>query len=191
MQTYKHFFLFNSDFTEIKIRPNSLEHAYLLILQNDVKSAKKLFQKIDSPRANWGNIFCDILQGFIKEFPTYFQLRNFLEIDLDFLIKNQKIEYIEQVLGALETLSIANHEIYKYVARVMQANNFPQLTHKYLQESKHIHYNDPELLYMLAKYYLDTKDVTNANFYIEECIKILPNYYPAQLIKREIEEIQN
>ena len=119
MQTYKHFFLFNSDFTEIKIRPNSLEHAYLLILQNDVKSAKKLFQKIDSPRANWGNIFCDILQGFIKEFPTYFQLRNFLEIDLDFLIKNQKIEYIEQVLGALETLSIANHkceEIYFLVS---------------------------------------------------------------------------
>lgn len=191
MQTYKHIFLFSSNLTEIKIRPNSIEHAYLLILQNDIKNAKKLFQKIDSPRGNWGSIFCDILQGFIKEFPTYFQLRNFLEIDLDFLIKNQKVEYIEQVLGALETLSIANHEIYKYVARVMQANNFPQLTHKYLQESKHIYYNDPELLYMLAKYYLDTKDVTNANFYIEECIKILPNYYPAQLIKRKIEEIQN
>ena len=41
---------------------------------------------------------------------------------------------------------------------------------------------------MLAKYYLDFKEYKEANFYIDECLKILPDYFPALQLKNIIEE---
>ena len=53
-------------------------------------------------------------------------------------------------------------------------------------QSKSIFYNDPELHFMFAKYYLDARDYSEAEFYIDECIKILPDYYPAKIMKSKI-----
>ena len=54
--------------------------------------------------------------------------------------------------------------------------------------SKKIYYNDAELHFMLAKYYLHVNDCELALFYIDECLKLIPDYYPAHLLKQKIEE---
>ena len=188
MKTIKSNFFFYKDCSEIHIKPDSIEHGYLLILNNDLHKAKEIFTQIDSPRAKWGYILCSILSGYLEKYPTFFQLRNFLEIDLDFLIKNEKIEYIEQFLGALDLLATINMETYKFTARVMFENNLYSLSLNYMEKSKKLHYKDPELHFMLAKYYLKMHEYKQANYYINECAKILPDYYPIQLLKNEIEE---
>ena len=86
----ENFFFFKDDCSNLEIKPNSLEHAYLAIVNDDLESAKIVFASLDSPRAKWGVIFVSILEGFMQELPTFFQIRNFMEIDLDFLIKNKK-----------------------------------------------------------------------------------------------------
>lgn len=182
-------FFFNDDISSIKILPNSIEHAYLSILTEDLESAKKIFTKIDSPRAIWGAILVDIINGYLSEFPTYFQIRNFFEIDLDMLLKNEKISYVEQILGSLSILSTINQEIYKYAARVMYVNRLYSAAFKYMNKSKKIYYNDAELHFMLAKYYLHVNDYEHALFYVEECLKLIPDYYPAHLLKQKIDEI--
>ena len=78
-------FFFGNSECSIKFKPLSVEHAYLAILNNDLDSAAAVFEAIDSPRARWGRSFVDILKGYIENYPTYFEIRNFLEIDLDFL----------------------------------------------------------------------------------------------------------
>ena len=85
------FFFFSDNFSSLEIYPNSLEHAYLAILQDELDAARLIFSKLNSPRASWGVALISILKGFIKKYPTYFQVRNFFEIDLDFLLKNNKI----------------------------------------------------------------------------------------------------
>lgn len=171
-----------------EITPGSLEHAYLCILNDDLEAAKKIFSNIDSPRARWGKTFCQILNGCLEDYPTYFLIRNFLEIDLDFLIKNEKLDYAEQFLGSLELLTGINQETYKFAARVMYANNLLSIAFNYMEKSKKIYYNDPELHFMLAKYYTDIHDMPNAYISINECLRILPDYYPAKLLKEQIEE---
>ena len=181
------FFFFNKK-SDLIINPGTLEHAYLAVLNDDLESAKLIFSKIDSPRAKWGWSFVEILQGFMTESPTYFGIRNFLEIDLDFLLKNEKINYVEQCLGALDILSLINQETYKFVSRVMLENKFYTSALKYMDKAKQIYYNDPELHFIYAKYYMHINKYSEANFYINECLNLLPGYYPALLIKQKIEE---
>ena len=113
-------FFFSKDFNKT-FKPDSIEHAYLAILDDELDIAKSIFCNIDSPRANWGKTLTDILLGYLKNCPTYFEIRNFLEIDLDFLIKNEKIDYVEQLLGSLEFLIDINQE--RIAGEVMDLNH--------------------------------------------------------------------
>ena len=181
-------FFFYPNCSDIKIIPNSLEHAYLCLLNNDLSSAKAIFSKIDNPRGIWGTILVSILEGYMEIFPTYFQIRNFLEIDLDFLLKNEKLDYIEQLLGALDIFADINQESYKFVARVMFENNLLSAAFNYMQKSKDIYYNDAELHFMLMRYYLKVHDFEQAYFHANECLQLIPDYYPALSMKQKIEE---
>ena len=181
-------FFFYPNCSDIKIIPNSLEHAYLCLLNNDLSSAKAIFSKIDNPRGIWGTILVSILEGYMEIFPTYFQIRNFLEIDLDFLLKNEKLDYIEQLLGALDIFADINQESYKFVARVMFENNLLSAAFNYMQKSKDIYYNDAELHFMLMRYYIKVHDFEQAYFYANECLQLIPDYYPALSMKQKIEE---
>ena len=177
---------FFSESQELVFAPRSVEYAYYLIQKNDLKTAQAIFESLDSPRARWGKAFVDILLGYIDKYPTYFEIRNFLEIDLDFLIKNEKIDYVEQFLGSLKVLIRINQESYKYVARVMFENKLYKAAKEYLEKSKEVFYNDPELHFMFAKYYIRTREYDAADKHLEECLNILPDYFPAITLQKEI-----
>lgn len=180
-------FFFDTNNKEKEFRPRSVEHAYLAILNEDLETAQAVFESVDSPRACWGKAFVDIISGYIEKYPTYFEIRNFLEIDLDFLIKNEKIAYVEQFLGSLELLSKINQEVYKYVARVMLENKLYNVALEYMEKSKKIFYNDPELHFMLAKYYISKNELDESKHYLDECLKIIPDYFPALRLKEFIQ----
>ena len=171
------------------IYPGSLCHAYLSILNDNLDEAYTIFSKNDSPRGLWGCSLTTVLKGYMTKCPTYFGIRNFLEIDLEFLLKNNKIDYVEQCLGALDVFSAINQEVYKFTARVMLKNHLYSSALKYMDKSKQIFYNDAELHFIYAKYYMDTRNYPSAYFYINECLKLLPSYYPAIVMKQKIDEI--
>lgn len=180
-------FFFSKNKTN-KIEPGSIEHAYLAILDDDIESARMIFEKIDSPRAHWGKALIDIINGYVEHYPTYFEIRNFLEIDMDFLIKNEKIDYTENLLGSLDILYEINQESYKYTARVMYENRLYNASKKYMDKSKGLFYGDPELHFMLAKYYIHTREYEAALDSINNCLGILPEYFPAKALKEELKK---
>lgn len=179
-------FFFDKTFEDRTFKARSVEHAYLAVLNDDLITAKTVFETVDSPRGHWGVSFIEMLEGYIEQFPTYFGIRNFYEIDLDFLIKNEKYDYTERILSAVKFLTNINQEIYKYTARVMYENKLYNASLEYMEKSKELFYKDPELHFMLAKYYINTNQFIPANFYIDECLKILPSYNPALKMKAEI-----
>lgn len=184
-------FFFNNESNIIQFKPRSVEHAYIAIINDDLKTAQAVFESMDSPRAHWGKSLTDILSGFTDRYPKYFEIRNFLEIDLEFLLKNEKIDYTEQLLGALDFLYTINQEVYKYAARVMYENKLYPAAKKYMEKSKELFYNDPELHYMLAKYFFEAGDYINAANYIKECLKIVPDYYPAKIFQVKLNVLIN
>jgi len=68
----------------------------------------------------------------------------------------------------------------------MYENKYYKASKEYMEKSKKIFYKDPELHFMYANYYLNFREYEEAFFYINECLKILPDYYPAKLIKEKI-----
>src|SRR5574344_1655124 len=73
----------------------SLELGYCKLLTEDIDSAKIIFSKIanSNPRAHWALRLIQFIEGFVSFLPSYFEIRNFLEIDINLLLKADKISY--------------------------------------------------------------------------------------------------
>lgn len=169
------FFKNNAD---VIVKQDSIDYAYLLVLGDDLERAARLFANFDSPRSKWGVVLCEILSGCIIHFPTYFEIRNFLEIDIDFLLQNKKIDYLELLLGSSEVLSEINPETYKFISRVMLENNILDSAILYMKKYENICYKDPELHFLYCKYYLKRNEYKNALNSIGVCLCYFPDYYP-------------
>ena len=76
---------------------NILEYGYSLLLRGDLKKAKEILQTIESTRADWAVKLIQFMKGYVEVLPTYFQIRNFLEIDINLLLlanQSDAISYI-------------------------------------------------------------------------------------------------
>ncbi|HPT41845.1 MAG TPA: hypothetical protein PLG15_05630, partial [Candidatus Gastranaerophilaceae bacterium] len=81
-----------------------LELAYCKMLSGKLKEAKEIFSKNseDDLRADWGKRFIQFIEGHVTTAPTYFQIRNFLEIDLNLLIKAGRADYVENIINGAD-----------------------------------------------------------------------------------------
>ncbi len=168
-----------------------VEAAYCCIILDRLDRAKELFSKVKDVdiRANWGLLLIQLLQGDIMSFPTYFEVRNFLEIDLDILILYCKENYVEKIIRYADFLAYYNPECYKFIGRVFWANNLMPASMFFLRRAKDKFYSDPELHYLLAYiYYHNDKDKTKALKACQTCLEILPDYAPAKALLEVIEK---
>lgn len=98
-----------------------VEAGYCCIVLDELDKAKELFQKVQEvdTRAKWGLILLQMIKGDILTFPTYFQIRNFLELDLSILILYCKGEYVEkssdmQILWLITIRSVTNLSVGRF-----------------------------------------------------------------------------
>lgn len=167
---------------------HTLEYAYCKLLEDDLKGAKQLFSKTKDfdNRALWGYKIVSILQKkFTSEridyddMPSFFQLRNFLEIDLSLLMTYNKGNFVEILCAYSDIFANINAESYKYYARAFHFNNYPQFANFFAQKAKDHFYNDPELHYQIALIKLAEGNREEARNYCLSCLHILKGYFPA------------
>lgn len=169
--------------TYFEINKYFVEAGYCNIIEDNLAKAKYLFAKEAeyNPRAKWGLFLISLLSEQITIFPTYFWIRNFLEIDLNILIQYYKADYIEKLIKYADFMAYYNPECYKFIGRTFWANNLIPAAKFFLRRAKDKFYNDPELHYLIAyiEYYNDN-DTEKAKKTLETCLNILPNYFPAK-----------
>ncbi len=158
-----------------------LENAYYFLINENLEEAKKNFQLIKEQdiRANWALFMISLIEGDVRDYPTYFQLRNFLEIDLNILIHYFKGEYAEKIIRYCDFMYTINPEVYKFIGRCLYNNNLEEQAMFFLEKAKNYFWNDPELHYLLAFIYYNKKDFVNARKALNNCLQILPKYFPA------------
>lgn len=164
----------------------NLEYGYCLILDGQLSEAETELRKVDSLRADWAVKLIPFMRGYVEVLPTYFQIRNFLEIDINLLLQAKQNDYVAYILGGADLFYSVNCESYKYIARVMMNNGYFETAKTYLDKGRDKTYNDPELHFMYCQYYIHTKELEKALKSIEDCLRILPEYYPARRIKEAL-----
>ena len=168
----------------------SLEYAYCKIIDDDLKGAKQILLKLRDKnlRADFAYKIVDILQTKDLEtlninpnkLPKFFQLRNFLETDLNILIKYHKGDYVEKLCNMANTFASINAETYKYFSRAFFFNDYVDFALHFALKAKNYFYNDAELHYHLALIMLKKDEKENAINYCKSCLRIAENYFPAQ-----------
>ena len=175
--------------TFFELNHNYVEAAYCCIVLDKLDKAKEFFQmeKDRDIRAHWGLFLIQLLQDDIKSYPTYFELRNFLELDLNILILYCKENYVENIIRYADFMAYYNPECYKFIGRALWANNLMSASMFFLRRAKDKFYHDPELHYLLAYiYYYGEKDIDKSLKSCQACLDILPDYFPANNLLRII-----
>lgn len=166
----------------------TLEYAYCKLLSGDTQGAKVEFLKISKNdlRADWAAKLIQFIDGYVMNPPSYFQIRDFLEIDLNLLLQAKLPQYVENVINGADIFYSINPESYKFIARVMLNNDFPEVALYYLNKAKDKFYYDPEMYYMLANCYIKQGEIQLAKASLNNCLSILPEYFPAKKLLQNI-----
>ncbi len=158
------------------------EDAYLHFLAGDFSYAKKQFEIMEDVniRAHWSLFEISLIEGEVEKYPSYFELRNFLEIDLNIFITYCLGTYVENIVRYADFMYTINPEVHKFIGRVLYNNNLKEQGMFFLKRAKNYFYHDPELHYLLAYIYNENGDIENAQKALEACLNVLPNYFPAR-----------
>lgn len=156
--------------------------AYCKFMMGCITESKVLLNlvKDSSPAVRWLLFLIEILEDDISEVPTYFQIRNFYEQDLDILFLYNQRKIINTIVEKNSYIECFNREIYKYTARVLFNNNYIDLAEKFLKKSLNVCYNDPETHFLLGELYLIKKDFIKAKQEFSLSNSVTGEYFPAK-----------
>lgn len=165
-----------------------LENGYYELLSDNIEKAEVLFDAVKDTdiRAHWASFLISMIKADIREYPSYFELRNFLEIDLNLLLHYFKGKYVENIIRYADFMFTINPEVHKFIGRVFYNNDYPEQCMYFLNKAKNYFYHDPELHYLLAYIYYGKGDFKQAAKALEDCIYILPGYFPAVNLLKKI-----
>jgi len=166
-----------------------LEFAYSLLLSGRLDEAMDAFKQIYSLRSDWAQKIIPIMHGQIVNMPTYFQIRNFLEIDINLLLKSSQKKYAEYIIGAADEFQKINSETYKFLGRVLLKNGYLKASKLFLDKATDVCYKDVELRFLYVEHCLMNNDVENAMSALDKCLSVTPDYYPAIIMKKRLSNI--
>jgi len=168
-----------------------LEFAYCKLFREEPEEALKIFESLkeQEPRSCWGCVLTGIILERLTPYPTYFELRNFLEIDINLLLNYGKSAYVDEILNYADVFASVNPETYKYFGRVFFNNGIYPYAKFFFERAKNYLYQDPELHVLIAELFLEEGNHEQALNSINNCLNILPEYFPAKNLKRKLTNI--
>lgn len=137
-------------------------------------------QKENSSLLNWARTFSGYVEKKEKSLPSFFQIRNFYEIDLDMLISLGFDSYAENLINSIQYFAYLNLEIYKLTARVLYNNNYYDFADKFLYAAKEYGDEDTELYVLDAQNNIAQNRYYSAIKSLEKALAISKDYIPAK-----------
>ena len=118
------------------------EYGRCLLLEGKFEKTKALWLSLepDSPPVLWGRSLLEFIEMYVIHLPAFFQIRSFLEMDLDALLKAGQIKFAENIINGADLFAKANSESYKFIARVLVNNNYHSLAGVFLEKAKNVCY---------------------------------------------------
>lgn len=165
------------------------EYGRCELLCGNLEKTKEIWSGIkeETSAVLWGRSLLEFINLYVIHVPTFFQIRAFLEVDLDALLKAGLITYCENIVNGAHLFEQNNQESYKFIGRVFINNSYYDLAYLFLQKAKDICYVDPEVHMMLAKCYLQKNDIKEAKQSLRTSLEKGYGYYPAKKMLEQLE----
>ncbi len=169
------------------------EYGRCILLCGNTEETKHIWNSLseDNPAVYWGRSLLEFIDLYVMHIPTFFQIRAFLEVDLDALLNAKLITYCENIVNGAHLLAQNNPESYKFIGRVFVNNKYFELAELFLKKAKDVCYVDPEVHFLLAKCYLNQKDVKRAKESLKTSMAKGYGYFPAKKLLKEITTATN
>ncbi|MBQ7286491.1 MAG: hypothetical protein IJW73_01885 [Candidatus Gastranaerophilales bacterium] len=160
------------------------------LLLKKLLAARCYWKKDRSSRASsWGLAFLDLIQ--LKQ-PTrrvsFFSVRAYLEIYLNLLIQNNLTEWAQNVVSMCDVLYQYNPESYKFIARVLFANGYFNLSITFCKKSLELFYSDPEAFLILSQCHFLLGDLGESLDCVNRVNNMVKDYYPALLFEKIVRQ---
>ena len=164
------------------------EYGRCELLCGNLEKTKKIWQNIkeETPALLWGKSLLEFINLYVIHVPTFFQIRAFLEVDFDALLNANLITYCENIANGAHLFAQNNQESYKFIGRVFVNNGYFDLAELFLKRAKDICYVDPEVHFLLAKCFINSKNHAEAVKSLQTSIEKGYGYYPARKLLEKI-----
>lgn len=164
------------------------EEGYCYFYSGNKSSADRIWfsQKETSSLLIWAKAFSGYVEKRRKRVPSFFQIRNYYENDLDMLLYLGFEKYAENLIDSIQFFCDVNLEVYKYTARVLFNHKYYDFADKFLSVAKKYGNGDTELYVLDAKNNIAQKRYYSAVKSLEKALGISKNYYPAKIMFEKI-----
>ena len=168
----------------------TFQAGFCYLLLGNLNKTKEIWKNTpDSSASLWGETIIGIIESKINHFPTYFQIRNYLESTLSYLFEAKRYDYIEKLISAKEFLAEFNIESYRIIGKVLLENNWSNLSKQYLEKAIGELPQDYEAYYLLGLWYYKNNEPKKAKYFLRRCVDINDYYCAASKLIDKINEI--
>lgn len=160
------------------------------LMRGNLEETKSIWSKIknETPATLWGRSLLEFINLYVIHTPSFFQIRAFLEVDLDALLKANLITYCENIVNGAHLFEQTNQESYKFIGRVFVNNSYFDLAELFLKKAKDVCYVDPEVHFMLAKCHIHNNDFESAKKALKTSVEKGYGYFPSKKLLLELEK---
>lgn len=165
-----------------------VEYGYCKLFQGEKRAADMIWNSLEdtSPLIMWAKALSGYLDKKQTRIPTFFQIRNFYECDLDTLMSLKFLKYSENLINSIQYFADINPEVYKFTGRVLLNHGYLDLAEKFLQAGKDVVFDDTELHFLFAELRMAQNQRPAAIKSLETVLEISPTYYPARKLLANI-----
>lgn len=163
------------------------------LLLNECDIARKYFEEkeADCKASSFALSILNLIENREFKIPTFFQTRAFLEIYINLFIETGHYDWAQKIITNSSIFQKSNFEVPKFIARVLNANNYNNAVHDFCRAGKEACFYDAEVHYIDAYVYALEKNYEKAMECINECLSFAPEYFPMLSLKKAVEKLSS
>ena len=163
---------------------NTVGVVFALIMLSDLDEAEfYLLKSSNSPAKAWCGFLIELFrQKYIKNWPTFLQIRQFLEFTTYHLLIAKNHEYFKSFILNLDELMKINMDSEKIIASAyFHAGEIDEAIFYFISAVRKNEF-DGEIYFNLAQIYLLKNDLPEALSMLTNASLLLPEHYPTEAL---------
>lgn len=159
------------------------------LLMGNIDRARELWTSLpENSIVSWGIVLLGLVTLEADISPSFLQIRNYLECDISYLIKAERLDYAENVIAYADYLSTVHPEAYKFIGKALFNSEYPNLAMTYYMKGCELLPEDPEIYYHIAQYMISEERYKEARQYLRRAVHLNKNYLPARSLLESLDK---